>query len=432
MIFGTDGIRAKVGDAPLDITTISKLSAVLARELPAGATVVLGGDTRESCSTIRQWVTAYLGDFQLLDLGVVPTPVVAFETRARAAELGIMITASHNPACDNGLKFFTRDGLKLTYDVACKWSELVEKDFPLPTPHPPKITTVTADHYRTFILEQFTAADFGGMKLAFDLAHGAGTVLVPQLLQKLGIDAELIGNNPDGKNINDGVGALYPDELSGLVEQFGLHVGFALDGDADRLIVTAPNEVHGDVVLYALYRNLIAEGFWPDAVVGTIMCGMGLEKALAALKVTLVRTAVGDQNVLAEMVKEGHLLGGEPSGHIIQADLFPAGDGFLGALRLARALRRNPNLLRESRAAIVQYPTYEKAYKVRHMPPLESITPVKDALTHLNGLLEGVGRTIVRYSGTEPKLRVYVEAPELYSYQNAITALETAIAETLT
>lgn len=431
MIFGTDGIRARVGNAPLNAETIEKLSAVLAEQFPADSLIVLGSDTRESCALLRSWITSRLGNLKLVDLGVVPTPVVAFETRARGAQLGIMITASHNPAPDNGLKFFTSTGLKLNYATAQTWSALVEAKTDAGEPKPATLHPVQATHYTSFILENFSAEDFEGLRVAFDLAHGAGSHLVPELLEKLGVEAQLSGNAPNGTNINDGVGALHPQKLSADVVANQLDIGFALDGDGDRLIVTAPEEVHGDIVLFALYENLVAENHQPKAVVGTIMCGMGLEKAFRKRGVELIRTPVGDQNVLAEMVSHGHILGGEPSGHLIQADLFPAGDGFLGALRLARAMRTNRSLIVEASAAVPQFPTFEKAYKVRHKPALETTATVKGAIADLEASLGDGGRTIVRYSGTETKLRVYVEAADLSPYQSAIDNLEAAIARDL-
>ncbi len=431
MIFGTDGIRARMGEAPLDQDTITKLSRVLRDALGAEATIVLGTDTRASCRDLRAWITAHLGGLFIHDLGIVPTPVVAFETRARGADLGIMITASHNPAEDNGLKFFDRTGLKLDYDQARLWSERVAAMQPVKIEQPPQTTTCAADNYLAFLRQHFKPADFAGLRAVFDLAHGAATHLAPEILRLLEVDAETIGAQPDGHNINQACGALHPEALSAHLRASGRSLGFALDGDGDRLVVCAPEPVPGDVVLYAMLEAYSLDRPVPRALVGTIMCGMGLEKALEARGIQLVRTPVGDQHVLAEMVAKGHHLGGEPSGHLIQADLFPAGDGLLAALRLARGLARRPDLLTQAAAAVPQFPVYEKALKVRHKPPLQSLTQVSAALAALERLVGGAGRVIVRYSGTESKLRIYVEGPDLSPWRAAIAALETAIAEEL-
>ncbi len=431
MIFGTDGIRARMGEAPLDQTTITKLSRVLRDVLGPEGTLVLGTDTRASCIDLRAWITAHLGGLYIHDLGIVPTPVVAFETRARGADLGIMITASHNPAEDNGLKFFNRNGLKLDYDQARAWSDRVAAMAPTSSDHPPQTTTCAAEHYLAFVRQNFKPEDFLGLRAVFDLAHGAATHLAPELIRMLAIDAETIGAEPNGNNINEDCGALHPEALSARLRESGRALGFALDGDGDRLVVCAPDPLPGDVVLYAMLEAYGLDRPLPRALVGTIMCGMGLEKALADRGIQLVRTAVGDQHVLAEMVAKGHHLGGEPSGHLIQADLFPAGDGLLAALRLARALKKRPDLIEHARRAVPQYPVYEQAVRVRHKPPLESQPKVQAALAQLQSQAEASGRVIVRYSGTEPKLRIFVEGPDLAPWQPAITALEAAVAEEL-
>lgn len=424
MIFGTDGIRARVGQAPMDRTTIEKLSAVLFDWLPSKSRIVLGSDTRASGSQVNQWLLSSLDNTEVLDLGVVPTPVTAYETQAKGAHLGVMITASHNPAADNGLKFFDHRGLKISYDLAKTWSAQIQSHNPSPT-RPAASTAQKPDSYQRFILDHFRPEDFSGLHLGFDFAHGAGTGLLPELYSQLQMKIRPIGNRPDGHNINRGVGALHPQALITLTQEEGLDAGFALDGDGDRLQVVAEGQaIPGDVVLYALYRLFRQEGLEIPAVVGTIMCGMGLEQTLAKEGVQLIRTPVGDQNVLAELVARNLLLGGEPSGHIIQGDLFPAGDGFLAALRLARAMSRQPELWRQAIAAVPMFPVYEKAYPVRHKPGLETVPGFNEWRNQLESKLHQRGRLIVRYSGTEPKLRLFLEADQLAPYREAIAAFE--------
>ena len=428
MIFGTDGIRGEAGVPPLDRITVCKISAVLAQWLPQDALVVIGSDTRTSREEIRTWLVSALGATRVLDLGIVPTPVVAFETRARNADLGIMITASHNPPKDNGLKFFERSGLKLPKDVARRWSDQIGTIQAIDAPA--SLTAASPDHYRAFIKETFDRDRLQGIRFGFDLANGAGSLLVPDLLEELGIRATFIGNTADGSRINDGVGALHPEALADLLTREQLPYGFALDGDGDRLAAAAPQALNGDVVIYALYRILREKKPVP-AVVGTIMCGMGLENRLREEGVELIRTPVGDQNVLAEQIEKSLPLGGEPSGHLILSDLFPAGDGLLAALTLATGLADNPALLREAVDAVPMLPTYEQAYRVRHKPPLDEVPAVAACIASLEERIAGTGRIIIRYSGTEPKLRFYLEAPDPSVFDDEIRALEAAIQEQL-
>ena len=431
-MFGTDGIRGKMNEAPLQADWVKRLSYVVRQGLPDDAILVVGCDTRASCRVLRSWVFAYLGGLKVLDLGVVPTPVVAFETKARGATLGIMLTASHNPASDNGLKFFDRSGLKIKRAQAEDWSVRVQRLSSLPPEKPAVAEPVRASHYRAFIQAHFSPADFSGFKPAFDLAHGAGSFLIKDLANMLKLNAVFLGDHPNGMNINLGVGALHTDRLSERVKAQGLDVGFALDGDGDRLIVTAPDELRGDVVLYALWRILKQQGRSGNAVVGTIMCGMGLERALQKEGVALIRTPVGDQHVLAELVEKKLALGGEPSGHLIQADLFPAGDGFLAALTLAKALNECPEFLDHCQKLVPNIPVLEKAYRVKAKPPMDSVPALSEALEALRFRIGETGRLIVRYSGTEPKLRLYIESVDLDLLGVEVQAFEDALVETLT
>ncbi|CAM2064291.1 hypothetical protein SCOR_02910 [Sulfidibacter corallicola] len=432
MIFGTDGLRARMDSYPLTREIIEKLSQVLKAWLPDGAEVVLGHDSRRSCATIRDWITSAMDGLRVWDLGLVPTPAVAFETRARGAQLGIMITASHNPAHDNGLKFFDGEGLKIRYDQAKAWSDAVLALDPRQCEGSADLVRTQPTHYRSFLEETFGDTDFSQTPVAFDLANGAGSELVPPLLKALGIKAQILGATPDGDNINAGIGALHPETLHRTVVASGYLAGFALDGDGDRLIVVdRDGPLHGDLVLYALRKVMVAEGADIDTVVGTIMCGKGLEQSWASQGVALKRTPVGDQNVLAKLIEDDLLLGGEPSGHLLQCDLFPAGDGVLGALRLLRALTRTPDLLARARAEVPMYPVFENAYPVRHKPKLLTQPKTWSAMERLDAALADQGRLIVRYSGTEPKLRVFLEAPDLAPFKAGLAQLESAIAEEL-
>lgn len=431
MIFGTDGIRGKFGTDPLCAEIIKRLSGVLRERLPQPGTVVIGSDPRYSSNELKGWITSGLEGVRVLDLDVVPTPVVAFETRARAADLGIMITASHNPAEDNGLKFFDGQGLKVQLDQARAWSEATLASQTLPGGGV-LLERAEPEAYRNFILRHFRPHDFRRLRLAFDFAQGAGSHFLKPLIAELEIDALFIGDQPDGHNINDGFGATQTDALARFTRERGLQVGFALDGDGDRVVLTAAHPIHGDITFYALYRALLAEGLDIRGVVGTIVCGLGLEQRLEQEGISFYRTPVGDQHVLAELVKRDLLLGGEPSGHLIQSHLFPAGDGFLAALSLAKGLRRDPELIRDSEAAVPRYPVYESAIPVTRKPPLEEIVPLWEKLASMRERIGDPGRLIVRYSGTEQKLRIYAETPRLTHFSNDIRALESIIAKELT
>lgn len=429
MIFGTDGLRAPFNQEPLTQGTIARLSATLADWLPRPARVVLGHDTRATFPIIKEWITLFWHDLEIIDLGTVPTPVVAYETKARHANLGVMITASHNPASDNGLKFFDGQGLKILYDQAKAWSQDVEsrRELPIPAAAVPMITAAP-EHYQRMLLNHFKPEDFANRPIAFDFANGAASEWGPKWCDLLGIQAAFVGDRPNGQNINLNVGALHAEYLATLCRNKNINLGFALDGDGDRLIATDRfGLIPGDVTLYALKTIMAAEHGAPQKVVGTVMCGMGLEQTLAAEGIELVRTPVGDQHVLAKMVAEHIMLGGEPSGHLLMGDLFLAGDGFLAALRLARAVNSNPDLMRESRAAVPMYPVYEKAYRVKRKTPFEQVPELQSCIDRLEIRSQDDGRVIIRYSGTEAKLRVYVESRDLTPYKDDISCLETLI-----
>jgi len=432
MIFGTDGLRAAVGQEPLTEGTILRLSQVLRNDVGSGAKIVIGRDTRRSGDSIFKWITRQLGGTKVFDLGIVPTPAVAYETFKRRAALGIMITASHNPPSDNGLKFFNSQGLKVTYSRAQAWSDEVLSLEITPPPDPVKAELSPVNAYRNFILSHFNAEAFRGLRVAFDFAHGAVTGLGQELLTGLIPGAIFLGNYPDGDNINQGVGALHPEALIEVVKSKNLDAGFAFDGDGDRLIaVDQQGVLHGDVLLYALKQLLVRQGQKVEAIVGTILCGLGFEQLLQKEGISLHRVAVGDQNVLAKMVSDAILLGGEPSGHLIQGDLFPAGDGLLAALRIAKGLTQDSHLLKNARAAVPQFPIFEEAYRVRHKPPLESLKDVQQRLRALEEALGTTGRSILRYSGTEPKIRLFVETPELDRHMSQVQQLVLCIKENL-
>ncbi|PIE91480.1 MAG: hypothetical protein CR997_00815 [Acidobacteria bacterium] len=438
LIFGTDGIRARFNTEPLTEATIGRLSLVLKQWLPPKATVVLGRDTRETGPQLLFWLTSAWEHVTIVDLGVVPTPVVAFETAARKADLGIMATASHNPSCDNGLKFFASDGSKIVKSQADQWSHTVLEN-KTQTQHTlntqpgyelKQAETAEPVHYSNFLKRHFQP---NPGKFVFDLANGAACPWVEKWIQFFFPNAIVMGNKPNGTNINREIGALHPELLAEKVKAEQAMAGFAFDGDADRLVVINQHgeTVHGDRVLFGL-SSLIKNN---KHVVTTILAGLGLEEACKRCGLTLSRTAVGDQNVLFEMLKSGALVGGEPSGHFISADLFAAGDGFLNALRVASAITKQASFLTNLIDLVPLYPQFEQAYPVSMKPPLNRQKRIAIALTSLEKALRSgqnpSGRVILRYSGTEMKIRLFIEAKDLAPFQKNIDNLIQAIQEEL-
>jgi len=432
VLFGTDGIRARFGEFPLDRASVQALGGLIAEELGPHGHLVLGCDTRSSCAQLVKWLLAGWQGGKVEDLGVVTTPMVAYETSRRGASMGIAITASHNPPEYNGLKFFEGSGLKLCEQKALAWSERVESGRVsakgMATGEPARTRTLP-NHYAGLLHRHFQRADFGELALAWDLANGAASACLPQWLRELTGNPVIMGDAPDGSNINQGCGAMEVKALGELVRCRGLHAGFALDGDGDRLVVVGPDgqPIHGDLVLYGLVQAMAREGQNITTVVGTILTGLGLETRLVQDGIRLLRTPVGDQHVLATMVDQGWLVGGEPSGHLIQADLFPAGDGLLAALRLARAMAADPQFWQTIAARVDLLPTLECNIAVRHKPPLASLPTLTEAARKLEGHMGSRGRLILRYSGTEPKIRLVVESGDLRQFEQPIQALKTLI-----
>jgi phosphoglucosamine mutase len=426
-LFGTDGVRAVFGEEPLTRATITRLSQVIAdRVSPENRLILMGRDTRQSGVPLAQWIQSAWTEFNIVDLGCVPTPVVAYETSARKGALGVMITASHNPYQDNGLKFFSGRGTKVPGNTLESWTEAMSSYASSSEWEPVVAVRSEPVHYEAFLKKHFKPLN---LNVVFDLAHGAGCPWVERWIKYFFPAALVTGNNPNGSNINAQCGALHPEELGRIVRANRALAGFAFDGDGDRLVVVdgRGNALHGDRILYALSK--LIEG--ADHVVTTIMAGLGLEQTLAAEGRQMTRTGVGDQQVLAAMQRYGALVGGEPSGHYISGDLFPAGDGFLNAMRLAGALAHDCNFLSALENQLPVYPQYERALPVRHKPPLSEMPAMTETLNDLVSSLGNSGRCILRYSGTEKKIRLFVEAQDMSLYRGNIDALEKAIEEEL-
>jgi phosphoglucosamine mutase len=422
--FGTDGVRGHVGKAPITADFVLRLGyaagvTLVAREhLPAGErpTVLIGKDTRLSGYMLEAALEAGLAaaGVDVLLAGPVPTPAVAYLTRALRLQAGVVISASHNPYHDNGIKFFSASGTKLPDSV----EEDIEArlDMPMGCAEPAKIgrakrLEAAAERYIEFCKATFpNEMDLRGMKIALDCAHGAAYHIAPKVFHELGAEVEVVGASPNGFNINDGVGATAPDSLRKAVLNTGADLGIALDGDGDRLVMADKegNLYDGDRLLYVIARSQLLDGTLPG-VVGTLMSNLGFEHALARHGVPLVRAKVGDRYVMELLLERGWKLGGENSGHIICLDRHSTGDGIISALQVLAALRRLGASLAEACADLTLYP--QKLINVRMAAGFDWKADPQIEAARLAGEVElgDTGRILLRPSGTEPLLRVMVE-----------------------
>ena len=421
MQFGTDGVR---GVALSELTTefATRLGRAAARVLGAdGVTsVVIGGDTRESTATLDQALCDgfALEGIDVVRLGVAPTPQVAFEAQRRDA-LGAVVSASHNAWTDNGIKLFARGGVKLTDEVERRIE--VELDALAAEPAPPsaergQIVETGADHdaYIAHVVGFLEGLDLDGLRIVLDAANGAGHVIGPEVLRAAGADVIVVAAAPDGRNINDGCGATAPALIAAAVLEHGAEVGIALDGDADRLIAVdhTGRVVDGDHIIAITANDLRARGeLRHDTVVVTVMTNLGFRLAMRDVGIEVVETAVGDRYVLEALAAGGFSLGGEQSGHVIFADHATTGDGILTALALLDAVRRSGRSLAELAAdAMTSLPQVLVNVRVaRRMPDVADRLAEEIAVAERD--LGATGRILVRASGTEPLVRVMVEAP---------------------
>jgi phosphoglucosamine mutase len=420
-MFGTDGVRGIPGEYPLDDPTLYWIGRSLGAYLRRGQAaprVLIGMDTRESGPHIAAWIAAGLADEGVTtsSAGLISTPGVACLVRKKSFSAGVVISASHNPYHDNGVKLFAGSGMKFPDEI----EELLENDLlrrrnGLPSPGAKEVRADRAldEEYLAFLrASALPGAQLTGMKLVLDCANGAASSLGPELFRSLGADVTVINDRPDGRNINAGCGSLHPEELQKKVVETGAALGVAFDGDADRAIFIGDRGrvIDGDGVLLAAARYLRSTGkLKGDAVVGTTMANLGLEKALAANGLSLTRVPVGDRYVLEEMLRSGSNLGGEQSGHIIFLDDATTGDGLLTALKMA-CLVALCGPLDCQIADLKVFPQTIVNVKVREKPDLDSLPKVANELQAANIALRDSGRVVLRYSGTEPKARVMVEA----------------------
>ena len=433
-LFGTDGVRGVAGRYPLDHATVRRLGAALVRALPHGVgwpRLLIGRDTRESGVWIEEELArgASCEGASVASAGVVPTPAVAYLTRTAGYDAGVVISASHNPFEDNGIKVFSGRGEKFTERVEraveaivadTSWTLEDGKARPIARAD---LAGAYLDHLRTVFPE---SATLKGMLLGVDCANGATAPMAPRLFESLGLQSVVLGHEPNGRNINLDCGSTHPDRLARMVVDRGCQMGVAFDGDGDRAIFVdhSGRIVDGDAVLLMCGRQLQKEGrLKGNAIVATVMSNVGLEIALNALGIQLVRCAVGDKYVMEEMLNRGLSLGGEQSGHIIFSEYLFTGDGLCTALNVLRTIALSGRTLADLASDLTTYPQVLLNVRVRDKVDLESVPPIAAAISRVESRLAGQGRLLVRYSGTEPLLRVMIEgrhADEIHTWAQEI------------
>ena len=444
-LFGTDGVRGVAGEYPLDPTTVWKLGraigAVLGKHPPSPPIrVLLGEDTRESSGWISRTLAAGLrsASATVISAGVITTPGVAFLTRHHGFSAGIMVSASHNPFQDNGIKVFASAGMKLSEPRELAIEQALAQT-PPGKPQTSRRRLAQAPQllrdYITYLLGLITPSErLSGLRLVVDCAHGASSRVVPDLLSRLGIEARILNAAPNGRNINLECGSLHPERMAQETKQLGADLGVAFDGDADRAIFATREGriLDGDHVLYSCGLHLHrCGGLKGPCVVGTLMTNLGLELALAQGGIALTRTPVGDKYVLEEILRSGLNLGGEPSGHIIFSDISLAGDGLITLLQVLRLLNDTGESLEDLVAGLQQFPQIIRNVRVRHKPPLDSIPQLEQAIAECRREFGERGRVVVRYSGTEKVARVMVEAEEAEAVHRHAARIAGAIESTL-
>lgn len=422
--FGTDGIRGRVGEHPITADWILRLGRaagiVLAGNDKRG--VVIGKDTRVSGYMFESALEAGLAaaGANVLLLGPMPTPAVAYLTRTMYACAGIVISASHNPYEDNGIKFFSETGEKLADEVELAIEAEIDQPFvTVDSEHMGKAARVddAAGRYIEFCKGTMPFGTLlSGMRVALDCAHGATYKVAPAVLRELGAKVRVIGNEPDGMNINDRCGSTEPEAMLRHVVESGADVGISLDGDGDRVVMADAEGtlVDGDELLYIIASARKAEGTFHGGVVGTVMSNFGLELALERLNVPFLRTDVGDRHIHRALIEKGWILGGETSGHLLALDRTSTGDGIVSALIVLELMATSGRSLKELRADMEKFPQtmINVPVSVEGKGKLAESVPVRQAVAEVEAELDGKGRVILRPSGTEPLIRVTLEGAD--------------------
>ena len=440
--FGTDGVRG-VANSELTPELAFKLGRfggyVLTKSSKEKPKVLVGRDTRISGEMLENALAAGLLSVgaEVMRLGVISTPGVSYLTRVMSAEAGVMISASHNPVADNGIKFFGSDGFKLSDDQEAEIEALLDAetdDLPRPTGGDLGSITEYFEGGQKYIqyLKQTVDEEFDGIHVALDCAHGATSTLATHVFADLDADISSMGASPNGLNINEGVGSTHPEALAKLVLEKGADVGLAFDGDGDRLIAVDEKGtiVDGDQIMYICAKHLKSEGrLKQDTVVSTIMSNMGFYKALEENGMKSVKTAVGDRYVVEEMKKNEYNLGGEQSGHIIFLDYNTTGDGLLSGLQLVNIMKITGKKLSELANEMTIFPQKLVNIRVTDKHGVTDNAVVADKIAEVERDMNGDGRVLVRPSGTEPLVRVMVEAPSAEACEEYVERIAAVVRE---
>jgi phosphoglucosamine mutase len=435
--FGTDGIRGRVGDGAITPDFVLKLGWAVGRVLAKeqNSRVLIGKDTRISGymfeSALQAGLSAAGVDVYLL--GPMPTPGIAYLTRTFHAQAGIVISASHNPYHDNGIKFFSGEGTKLSDDIELEIEAMLDE--PLTTVESIDLgKAVRIEDARGRYVEFCKSSvplkmNFSGMKLVVDCANGATYHVAPDVFKELGAEIVVMGAEPDGFNINQNCGSTEPRLLQAAVLEHQADLGIALDGDGDRLIMVdhTGQIVDGDDLLFIIARSLKLRGKGSSEIVGTLMSNLGLEQALAAHDMTLHRSKVGDRYVIEKLKETGGTVGGESSGHIICLDKTTTGDGIIAALQVLCEIRRTGSTLHELKSLVTKYPQTLINVRVKKMIDITKDQTISDAVKMAEDQLADQGRVLLRPSGTEPVIRVMVEGRDATLTQQLATDIANVI-----
>ena len=419
--FGTDGIRGEVGRPPMTVEFALRLASATARVLaPDGGSVLIGKDTRVSGYMFESAMEAgfVASGVDVLLTGPLPTPAIAFLTRKLGADFGIVISASHNPYYDNGIKLFDRAGAKLSDEI----EEAIEEQLDSPAVTRSSRALGQAKHiaYTRVDYQEFCkrtipdGMNFEGLKLVVDASHGAAYKVAPRVMEDLGAEVVPVGCSPNGRNINDGCGATRPDLLQLTVTGVRAHAGLALDGDGDRVVMVDESGelIDGDRLLYILARDRLEQGALRGPVVGTVMSNLGLEIALVELGVEFRRARVGDRHVLEMLKASGGILGGETSGHVLCLDKATTGDGLVTALQVLAVMQRTGDSLKDLVRDMPVYPQRIVNVEAADSVDVDEEPAIQDAVEEAQSILGQRGRVVLRASGTEPVIRVMVEGED--------------------
>jgi phosphoglucosamine mutase len=420
-LFGTDGVRGTAGTYPLDHQTVRRIGAALVRALPSGTPrVLIGRDTRESGEWLERELAhgARACGAEVISAGVIPTPGVAYLTRSSDFTAGVVISASHNPFEDNGIKLFSGGGEKFSEELE-RHVEAIVADAGWEVP-PGEADAVPGEtlvkRYLAHVREALPdPGPLAGARIVVDCANGATTSVAPRLFRELGFDVTFLGDAPDGRNINLHCGSTHPEMLARTVREGGFRLGVAFDGDGDRAIFVHEDGgiVDGDAVMLMCARRLQAEGrLKGQAVVATVMSNIGLELGLRAGGIRLIRCQVGDKYVMEELLKRDLSLGGEQSGHIIFTDYLFTGDGLVTALVVLRVMRDTGRSLADLAGDLTTYPQVLVNVRVQRKSDLREVPAIAGVIDRVESRLADRGRLLVRYSGTEPLLRIMLEGPD--------------------